>query len=372
MMIKIAVAMVLFACGSQAATFSVTQRNGKYCFLRPDGRGLMLLGMSHASAGPPAVGLETTIKDLRDCKFNAVGNAKGLVDEFLFIHNADKLAGSPKVERNKKGTEKSSKSSYEDVFDPAVKDKLRKQIAGICQQTVGNPHCVGGWWTDIPTWGGAKAGAKNAFVDYFRNLPKTAPGRIRYEQFLAQEGDHGDAAFLRIIARELYTYTASCYREYAPGRLLFGERYNTIPGAPMEVIEEAGKVVDIISFQPYEKKLTGEVLDKIHAITGKPIFLSDWNQSFKTDKYDKTMWPQFSNEAEAAISYKNYLLSAFAKPYILGYFKCQYLDAEYQPGHLKQGLRKADKTLYADWAKSISEIHQVLMDQFAKEGRWSR
>ena len=49
----------------------------------------------------------------------------------------------------------------------------------------------------------------------------------------------------------------------------------------MEVIEEAGKVVDIISFQPYEKKLTGEVLDKVHALTGKPIFLSDWNSELQ-------------------------------------------------------------------------------------------
>ena len=75
----------------------------------------------------------------------------------------------------------------------------------------------------------------------------------------------------------------------------------------MEVIEEEGKVVDIVSFQPYEKKLSGEVLDKVHAMTGKPIFLSDWSQSFKTDAYDKTMWPQFSNAAEAAASYENYL-----------------------------------------------------------------
>ena len=50
-MVKIAIATVLFACGSQAANFSVTQRNGKYCFQRPDGRVVMLLGMSHASAG---------------------------------------------------------------------------------------------------------------------------------------------------------------------------------------------------------------------------------------------------------------------------------------------------------------------------------
>jgi hypothetical protein len=36
-----------------------------------------------------------------------------------------------------------------------------------------------------------------------RELPAGAPGKIRYEQFLADGGD-SDEAFLRLIARQLY------------------------------------------------------------------------------------------------------------------------------------------------------------------------
>ena len=197
---QLLVLLFLLPCMVTAGEFTVTQRNGKYCFLIPDGRPVMLLGISHIWGGIKVPGgKDTIVKDLLDCRFNAIGYALDFVEGqhgFMFIHNADKLPGSPKVSPN------APASAFEDVFDPALKEKLRKQIAGICKQTVGNPHCVGYWWTDIPTWGGGKGDARNAFVDFFRKLPPTAPGRKRYEQFLAQDGDHGDLAFLRLVARE--------------------------------------------------------------------------------------------------------------------------------------------------------------------------
>jgi len=176
-----------------------------------------------------------------------------------------------------------------------------------------------------------------------------------------------------LIARELYTATAEYYRQFALGRLLFGERYGLVTnlGTPLEIIAECGKVVDVVSFQPYEKTLSGEMLDKIHAMIGKPIVLSDWNLSFPVDGYAFTQWPQFPNEAEAAKGYEAYLVSAFAKPYILGYYKCQYRDAILARGGLKQGLRAQDGKLYGDWAQSIAHIHQSLLATFEKEGRYT-
>jgi len=50
------------------------------------------------------------------------------------------------------------------------------------------------------------------------------------------------------------------------------------------------------------------------------------------------MWPQFKTPAEAAVAYAAYLRAAFDKPYILGYFKCQYMDQALPTGMLKQGL----------------------------------
>jgi hypothetical protein len=79
------------------------------------------------------------------------------------------------------------------------------------------------------------------------------------------------------------------------------------------------------------------------------------------------MWPQFPTPTEAATGYEAYLTSAFAKPYILGYYKCQYRDAILPTGQLKQGLRTVDGELRKDWAQSIARIHQSLLATFEKE-----
>lgn len=67
----------------------------------------------------------------------------------------------------------------------------------------GNPNCIGYWWTNIPAWNpkwGKGKGGKH-WVDYIRDLPGSAPGKIRYAEFLAAPGPHEDVAFLRLIAQ---------------------------------------------------------------------------------------------------------------------------------------------------------------------------
>jgi hypothetical protein len=127
--------------------------------------------------------------------------------------------------------------------------------------------------------------------------------------------------------------------------------------------------VDVISFQPYEKSLKGDVLDQVHAMNGKPIILSDWSLSFPVPGHPNTMWPQFPTDDEAAKAYEAYLVSAFSKPYIPGYYKCQYRDAVLAGGQLKQGIRSVDGKLREKWARHLTRIHQSLLASFAKEGR---
>jgi endoglucanase len=365
-----------------AKPWTLAERNGRQCLLTPAGKPFLILGLSHASGAwqadngaltpdEKAQRLATLKQDLRDLRFNAVGYVPELVSEFAYIHNADRLLGSPGTVTGKGQIVSKNRHLYQDVFDPAFKARLREQIRDICAKTAGDTNCIGYWWTDIPVWRLERQEQMfgKSYVDFIRDLPEAAPGRIRYERYEKENGGDGDAGFLVLIARELYAATAESYRQFAPGRLLFGERYNTIPGAPLEIIAECGKVVDVISFQPYEKKLSGEVLDKVHAMTGKPIMLSDWNLSFPVGSHTNTMWPQFPSEAEAAKAYEDYLVSAFAKPYILGYYKCQYRDAVLASGQLKPGLRDQPGRRYESWAQSIARIHRSLLVLFEQEGR---
>jgi hypothetical protein len=383
MKMRLVILSAVVAVSTAAAEYTLAQRNGKHCLLRPDGKPTLLLGLSHAGGAwqgltdtaERARRLATLQADLRALHFNAVGYVPELVSEFAYIHNADRLLGSPGTVSLPGQVVVKNKHLFDDVFDPAFQARQRQQIEEICRKTARDTTCVGYWWTDIPVWNlrQQKERFGLTYVDFFRALPESTPGRRRYEAYRQEAGAQADdSGFLVLIARELYTNTARYYREFAPGRLLFGERYNTIPGAPLEIIAEAGKVVDVISFQPYDKLLKGDILDKIHAQTGRPIFLSDWSLSFPVPGHNNTMWPQFPTDAEAATAYEAYLVSAFAKPYILGYYKCQYRDTVLASGQLKQGLRTVDGTQYTTWSQHLARIHQSLLATFAREGRFER
>jgi hypothetical protein len=353
--------------------WTLSTTSGRQHLVTPDGKPFLILGLSHASGAWQGLlgsrkqqALENLRTDLRDLKFNATGYVPELGVEFNYIHNADRLPGSPGTVTG----QGQRKHLYEDVFDPAFHARLRTHIQGIAEKTAKDARCIGYWWTDIPVWNPSQQKQKfdMSYVDFIRALPVGAPGRVRYESWKKENADAKGDAFHILVARELYTVTAAAYRELAPGKLIFSERYNTIPGAPLEIIAEAGKVVDVISFQPYEKTLKGDILDQVHAMTGKPIILSDWSLSFPVEGHSNTMWPQFPTAAEAAKGYEAYLTSAFAKPYILGYYKCQYRDAILPTGQLKQGLRTVDGELRKGWAQSIARIHQSLLATFEKEG----
>jgi hypothetical protein len=127
--------------------------NGRQHLITPDGKPFLVLGLSHASGawrgllGPRKLqALENLRADLRELKFNAVGYVPEVIGEFNYIHNADRLPGSP-------GTiagQGQRKHLYEDVFDPAFHASLRKHIQGIADKSAKDARCIGYWWTDIP------------------------------------------------------------------------------------------------------------------------------------------------------------------------------------------------------------------------------
>lgn len=345
------------------AVWTLGTRNGRQCLLRPDGRSFMILGISHVHRGSTAgngepASIDAIAEQLRGWGFNTVP-ARPWWDQFPFIVPLDRLVGD-------------QQQRFEDVFDPAFKARLRAKVAAACAAARDNPRCIGYWWTDIPPWPlSARAKHGQHWVDYIRGLPPDAPGRRRYEEFLKSAGSHDDLAFLRLVARELYTETAALFEEYDPRRLLFGERYDTF-NVPTEVLEEAARCVDVISVQPYEARFSESRYDAWHRLTGKPILISDWNLSFPTPDHPRTMWPQFATPAEAATAYEAYLSAAFSKPYLLGYFKCQYVDQVLPSGMLKQGLLPGDRgPPEHDFAARIAAIHGRLVQRLTAEGRWS-
>jgi hypothetical protein len=360
---SLATALLCVLCAS-VVKISATEpwtlgtQSGRQTLLTPEGNPFLMIGLSHASAVfgkemPDAANLDAVETQLRGWGFNTIP-AVELWDRFPFIVPLDRLVGD-------------QTNRYEDVFDPAFKARLRKKIETAVAKAKSNPNCIGYWWTDIPpyqTWSKQKLG--KSWPEYLRDLPPGSAGCRRYEAFLAENGSHDETALFRLIVRELYAETSRVFEELDPQRLQFGERFDTL-GVPDAVLEEAARYVDVISIQPYDKVFNTARFDAIHRLTGKPIVISDWNLSFPTPQYAKTMWPQFQTPEAAAEAYEAYLQAAFSRPYMLGYFKCQYVDAVLPGGILKQGLLVSRAgPARAEFADKLQEIHRRLSKELAR------
>jgi hypothetical protein len=240
-----------------------------------------------------------------------------------------------------------SQFSYPDVFDPKVQKEIKTIIQRVVREQKDNPNLIGYYWTDTPQWDLERSSKMRGTdcVSAIRSLSADAPGKKRYEQFIA-EGGKEEEDFLCLIARELYKVLGEETLRLDPDALIFGERYE-ITDHPDCVIEEALPYIDVLSIQPGGAKCQPEHFDSLHAAFKKPIMICDHKSSFPTPEYSKTLWELLESEEAAGQAYAQYLKDAFEKPYIIGYQRCQYIDRfDTHRGILKQGMLREDGTPY--------------------------
>ncbi len=373
----------LFAAGNAIAPYTLAQHEGRSWLITPAGDRFVPLGLNHLTAALSgtteklkATRLTQMEQDLRDWHFNTVGYGapEAMWATFPFVAEVSLTRCGHYLPKEP--------FAYDDVFDPTFQAEVRRKVAALCARTKNNPNCIGYWWTDTPRWDLEIAQRLwgQTWVSAIRALPDAAPGKRRYAELLRSPGNHDDRAFLRLIARELYSVTALAFREHDPRRLIFGERYK-LGDHPPEVLEEAAKVVDIISVQPGpevgplagpgrdEREFDRPRFDALHAQTGKPIVICDHQVSFLDPAQPVTLWHQFPTETEAANCYERFLGDAFTRSYLIGYFRCQYWS-QWMPAPrnlLKQGLRRVDGEVYGEIARSVSEANARLLEQFLRK-----
>lgn len=262
---------------------------------------------------------------------------------------------------------------YPDIFDPKVQEKMKNQIRNLVHRNKENPNLIGYYWTDTPQWDLERAREKRGtdWVSTIRKMPPNTTGRKRYEQYVADCRKKSvpveDTGFLRLIARELYTVIGNETRRLAPNTLIFGERY-LVGDHPDCVIEEALPFIDVLSIQPGGATFNASYFDRLYAKYKKPILLCDHQCSFATLEYPKTMWQQLDSEEAVGKAYKQYLRDAFAKTYIIGYHRCQYIDRyAAHPGVLKQGIIRQDGTPYKTLMSHVSRANAETMHWFVKQ-----
>jgi len=398
--------------GKATGAFHLEKINGRHCLVTPDGHGFLSLGVVHivAIAQKSKVDLfakkygrdwdkfsRAALANLRSWGYNSAGYGapQPLRKMIPYMASSQLLPTSTYLP--------GSAFRYPDVFDPDMQRKVRNRIRFACTPEKGNPNLIGYYWTDTPQWDLKRARRKHKtdWVSSIRSLPATAPGKKRYVKFLSDryggkigtlpKGYHvkaksfdallnetfkavdwsdpkvaaDDSAFLRLIARELYRTLGTETRKQLPGALIFGERY-LMQDHPDEVLEEALPYIDALAIQPWGSKFDGAYFDRLHKKTGKAILICDHQCSFATPEHKKTMWTQLESEQAVGEAYVQYLRDACAKPYILGYHRCQYINRIGRYASvLKQGLLREDGTPYETTVRYTRKANLEALRTFA-------
>jgi len=374
--------LVFAKAGTAPGVFHLENVNGRDCLIDQDGTPFLSLGVNHVQAikdqGKPDIFAEKFDRDwekacaavhtdLTHWGFNTAGYGSPeplcrmmpYMAPVYLTKNANYLPDK--------------EFFYPDIFEPKVQEKMKNQIRYLVRTNKDNLNLIGYYWTDTPQWDLKRARAKRGtdWVSAIREMPADAPGKKRYEQYVAdclkKSVPAEDEGFLRLIARELYTVIGEEIRRLAPNTLIFGERY-LVGDHPDCVVEEALPYIDVLSIQPGSATFNESYFDRLHARFKKPILLCDHQCSFATPEYPKTMWQQLESEEAVGRAYGQYLRDAFAKSYIIGYHRCQYIDRfATHPGVLKQGIIRQDGTPYKTLSQYVTEANAEVMNWFREK-----
>ncbi len=364
--------------GTATGRFHLEKLDGRHFLITPDGYGFLSFGVTHtrALADPGDSGYDYFLqahgrdwskanaklqKSFQQWGYNSLGYDSHPSTRKLYPHFAS-CSPSGKV-----SSWLGRSISFPDVFSSEWKARARSELEDMWRRYGGDPNLIGIYWTDMPAWDleSAERRAGRTWVDAIRNLPETAPGKFRYNQFLLERGaEASDEEFLRIIAREVYAFIGPLTRELAPDTLIFGDRYSG-KNFPWTVAAEALRWIDVISVQPDDAEYPADLLNRVHRETGKPVMICDHQSSFATSDHQNVMWKTLSDVSEVTRSHGTYLEQGFATSFLIGYSRCQYIDRyQSQRDILKQGLVKANGKPYEELVEGVRKNNWAVHGHF--------
>ncbi|GAB5561535.1 MAG: hypothetical protein SynsKO_31820 [Synoicihabitans sp.] len=412
--------------GKSTGWFHLESIRGRDVIVTPEGHGFVPLGVNHLNAirnpgegehdlfsdhyaSDAAQFRDDILQQFRAWGFNASGGSVAEINEVLPYFAAITLTRTSKFYG-----QPSAPNPYEfpDVFDPRFRAEIERKLRGFCETHRENPNLIAYYWTDTPTWDIAKTRKFRGtdWVSEIRKLGEQSPGKQRYLAYLKNRYDsdlgrfnraygvnlsdftewddldfnaldltrydilRDDHEFLGEIARTLYGIAGDAMRKFDPNHMVFGEKY-LLGDIPAEVLLAAAPHLDAIAVQPGDGYLpiyppgdifpTDEVA-KLHELTGLPVMICDHQVSFGTPRYPVSIWPyhQRENEVEAAAATLQFLEDAFARPYVVGYMRCQYIDRfSVRRNASKLGLLRDDGTPYVELLRAHREGYQKVRDQ---------
>ena len=364
--------------GTATGRFHLETIGDRHFLITPEGHGFISIGVTHTVAlarpeqsrfdylkekygGDWEKATAEIIANFRKWGYNSLGYGSHKSTRKLLPHFASgQISGKVSSWQGKQ-------VEFPDVFSDAWKQEARKTLERMAKEYGSNPNLIGIYWTDVPAWDlrQARRAAGKTWVDAIRALPEDAPGKIRYERFLRENGaDASDEDFLVLIAREMYSYIGPLTRELFPDTLIFGERYAGW-ALPWRVIQEALPWIDVVTVQPGASEYPAETFERLYRETEKPVMICDHQSSFNTPEHSNVMWNTLLDVASVGRAHATYMDQGFSTPFLIGYNRCQYID-RYKGGQkiLKQGLLQIDGKPYEELVDSVQKNNWRVHERF--------
>lgn len=349
----------------EAKGFFRSERIGARSFLiTPDGHAYVALGANHLGAFMRARGERRDTLKTKEKLHNALRDLHFTAGEAYSPHLDALKQRWPYIAH----LTLPAKDKFQfDVFDPAVRAALRRSIVEQCAAFKDDPWAIGAAFTDQPVWTTRR-------VTYFKNLPASAPGRQKYDEYILSPRAT-DEGFLGLIADAFYADLKAAVAEGAPRHLFLGERF-VLRQTPEPVLRAVGKYVDVILTQPLVlsaqrppdwQTFQRAAFDRDHALTGgKPMIVIDWPAPFSLDAAQSTKYGELREEATSAREAARWLEDAFALPYIVGGFHCQFIGAHNQdrllaPARAKRSWIKDDLSPWPARTIAAKAAHEAVL-----------
>lgn len=267
--------------------------------------------------------------------------------------------------------ERNGEGPRPDVFSPEFQRFAEERVRDACNLHKNSRYLLGYLYTDIPSWILGRGGQQTyPWVNAILGLGESSAGKLRWLEHLRSRYESAEAAanvwglsvsptygiswermarltkwfepadrakaredmvsFLPVLADQWYRLHRELVLKYDPNHLILGDK-NLIQNYYPFLIPALKKYVDVVAIQAYGRwSEDGKTTDSIYDQIGKPIFNGDGSYSYAQPNQLKWGVKGFRTNAksleEVASFYRETLEGMMAKPYMVGWHHCGYLE----------------------------------------------
>lgn len=242
---------------------------------------------------------------------------------------------------------------YPDVFDQAFVKSAEAAARQQCERYAKDPYLLGWFIGNEPHW------QNRGLVDrILADAADTATKRY-ITAFLRDNSDSAASrdALLEKLARRYFEVITAAIRKADPNHMVLGIRW---AGNAPDPVLRANDVFDVFSINIYRFAPPPEQIEKIAALTKRPIIIGEFHFGTAERGLGPALVPVL-DQSERGVAYTYYVEQSAASPHIVGTHYFQYIDqlptGRFDGENYNLGFVNGQDVPYAEMVKAARETH---------------